>query len=176
MRRAPLANLALRRAIGIGVDGAESLGEGLRQHLAGVQAFFRRIRAELPDLVIENSRAGVMERKGYSYERLQTLNPEKERATNAQIMFLVLHTSGLTLIPLTIIAYRISAGSVAPASIFIPCVIGTLMTTLASVIVVSIWQKIKWDLVLLGWVLAARLAWARSASRSAVVLATLSRM
>lgn len=88
-------------------------------------------------------------------ESLQTLNPEKERATNAQIMFLVLHTSGLTLIPLTIIAYRISAGSVAPASIFIPCVIGTLMTTLASVIVVSIWQKIKWDLVLLGWVLAA---------------------
>lgn len=44
--------------IGIGVDGAESLGEGLRQHLAGVQAFFRRIRAELPDLVIENCSSG----------------------------------------------------------------------------------------------------------------------
>jgi alpha-galactosidase len=44
--------------IGIGVDGAESLGEGLRQHLAGVQAFFRRIRSELPDLVIENCSSG----------------------------------------------------------------------------------------------------------------------
>ena len=45
-------------SIGIGVDGAESLGEGLRQHLAGVQAFFRRLRAELPDLVIENCSSG----------------------------------------------------------------------------------------------------------------------
>ncbi|KIC94879.1 nucleoside recognition domain-containing protein [Flavihumibacter solisilvae] len=88
-------------------------------------------------------------------ESLQTLNPEKEKATNAQIMFLVLHTSGLTIIPLTIIAYRISAGSTEPASIFIPCVIGTLMTTLASVIVVSFWQRIKWDLVLIGWVASA---------------------
>ena len=88
-------------------------------------------------------------------ESLQTLNPEKEKATNAQIMFLVLHTSGLTLIPLTIIAYRISAGSTQPASIFIPCVIGTLMTTLASVVVVSFWQRIKWDLVLIGWVVSA---------------------
>ena len=44
--------------IGIGVDGAESLGEGLRQHLAGVQAFFRKIRAELPELVIENCSSG----------------------------------------------------------------------------------------------------------------------
>ncbi|MBC6489590.1 nucleoside recognition domain-containing protein [Flavihumibacter stibioxidans] len=88
-------------------------------------------------------------------ESLQEINPDKEKATNAQIMFLVLHTSGLTLIPLSIIAYRISAGSTSPASIFIPCVIGTLMTTLASVVVVSIWQKIKWDLVLIGWIASA---------------------
>lgn len=88
-------------------------------------------------------------------ESLQQLNPQKERATNAQIMFLVLHTSGLTLIPLTIIAYRVSAGSAQPAAIFIPCVVGTLITTLASVIVVSVWQRIKWDAVLLGWVVSA---------------------
>ena len=88
-------------------------------------------------------------------ESLQEINPDKEKATNAQIMFLVLHTSGLTLIPLSIIAYRISAGSVSPASIFIPCVIGTLMTTLASVVVVSIWQRIRWDLVLVGWIVSA---------------------
>ncbi|MBZ5856048.1 nucleoside recognition domain-containing protein [Flavihumibacter profundi] len=88
-------------------------------------------------------------------ESLQSLNPEKEKATNAQIMFLVLHTSGLTIIPLTIIAYRISAGSTQPAAIFIPCVLGTLVTTLASVAVVSIWQKIKWDTVLFVWVISA---------------------
>lgn len=85
-------------------------------------------------------------------ESLQSLNPQKETATNAQIMFLVLHTSGLTIIPLTIIAYRISANSHEPASIFIPCVLGTLVTTLASVIIVGIWQRIKWDAVLFGWI------------------------
>jgi spore maturation protein SpmA len=88
-------------------------------------------------------------------ESLQSLNPKKEEATNAQIMFLVLHTSGLTIIPLTIIAYRISANSAQPAAIFIPCVLGTLVTTLASVIVVSIWQKIRWDKVLFIWVFSA---------------------
>jgi spore maturation protein SpmA len=88
-------------------------------------------------------------------ESLQSLNPKKEEATNAQIMFLVLHTSGLTIIPLTIIAYRISANSTQPAAIFIPCVLGTLVTTLASVIVVSIWQKIRWDKVLFIWVFSA---------------------
>lgn len=85
-------------------------------------------------------------------DSLQTLNPEKETATNAQIMFLVLHTSGLTIIPLTIIAYRISANSLEPASIFIPCVLGTMVTTLASVIIVGTWQRIKWDGVLLAWI------------------------
>lgn len=84
---------------------------------------------------------------------LQTLNPEKETATNAQIMFLVLHTSGLTIIPLSIIAYRLSAGSVDATSIFIPCVAATVMTTLFSIIIVSIKQRIKWDLVLAGWMI-----------------------
>ena len=86
-------------------------------------------------------------------ESLQSLNPEKERATNAQIMFLVLHTSGLTIIPLTIISYRLAAGSQDAASIFIPCVLATIGTTLASIIVVGLYQKIKWDRVLIGWLL-----------------------
>ena len=80
-------------------------------------------------------------------ESLQTLNPEKEKATNAQIMFLVLHTSGLTVIPLTIISYRLAAGSQDAASIFIPCVLATIGTTLASIIVVGLYQKLKWDKV-----------------------------
>jgi len=85
---------------------------------------------------------------------LQDINPKKETASNAQIMFLVLHTSGLTLIPLSIIAYRIAAHSAEAASIFVPCVAGTLCTTIAAVIVTGIWQKIKWDAVLIGWLLA----------------------
>jgi spore maturation protein SpmA len=87
-------------------------------------------------------------------ESLQSLNTSKDTASNAQIMFLVLHTSGLTLIPLSIISYRLAAGSAQAASIFIPCVLGTVCTTLAGIIVVSLRQKLKWDAVLLGWLLA----------------------
>ncbi|MEI7588858.1 MAG: nucleoside recognition domain-containing protein [Chitinophagia bacterium] len=86
-------------------------------------------------------------------ESLQTLNPEKEKATNAQIMFLVLHTSGLTIIPLTIISYRLAANSQDAASIFIPCVLATIGTTLASILMVGWYQKLKWDKVLIGWLL-----------------------
>jgi spore maturation protein SpmA len=84
-------------------------------------------------------------------DSLQSLNPEKEKATNAQIMFLVLHTSGLTIIPLSIISYRLAAGSQDAASIFIPCVLATIGTTLASIIMVGFYQKIKWDKVLISW-------------------------
>lgn len=87
-------------------------------------------------------------------QSLQTLNPEKEKATNSQIMFLVLHTSGLTIIPLSIITYRIAAKSTEATSIFIPCVLATLCTTLASIIVVSFMQRVKWDKVLIGSLLA----------------------
>jgi spore maturation protein SpmA len=86
-------------------------------------------------------------------EILQSLNPDKEKATNAQIMFLVLHTSGLTIIPLTIISYRLAAGSTDAASIFIPCVLATIGTTLASILMVGFYQKLKWDKVLISWLL-----------------------
>ncbi|MBW0177450.1 nucleoside recognition domain-containing protein [Sediminibacterium sp.] len=85
-------------------------------------------------------------------EGLQSINPEKEKASNAQIMFLVLHTSGLTLIPLTIISYRLAAGSKEAASIFIPLVLATICTTLASIFVVGFKQKLKWDKVMFGWI------------------------
>ncbi len=85
-------------------------------------------------------------------EGLQSINPDKEKASNAQIMFLVLHTSGLTLIPLTIISYRLAAGSKEAASIFIPLVLATICTTLASIFVVGFKQKLKWDRVMLGWI------------------------
>lgn len=84
-------------------------------------------------------------------QSLEDINPNKGTASNAQIMFLVLHTSGLVLIPLSIFTYRIGAGSTDATSVFIPCVLGTLITTLASIIIVGIKQKIKWDGVLLLW-------------------------
>lgn len=84
---------------------------------------------------------------------LQEINPQKETASNAQIMFLVLHTSGLTLIPLSIISYRMAAGSTEPASIFIACVLGTLCTTIAGILIVGIKQKLKWDGILIGGLL-----------------------
>jgi spore maturation protein SpmA len=85
-------------------------------------------------------------------DSLQSINPDKEKASNAQIMFLVLHTSGLTLIPLTIISYRLAAGSKEAASVFIPLVLATICTTLASIFIVGLKQKIKWDRVLLSWI------------------------
>ncbi len=88
-----------------------------------------------------------------SMQSLEELNPKKGTASNAQIMFLVLHTSGLTLIPLSIFTYRISAGSTDATSVFIPCVLGTVVTTLASIIVIGIKQRLRWDFVLLSWII-----------------------
>lgn len=76
-------------------------------------------------------------------EGLQELNPTKERATNAQIMFLVLNTSGLTLIPVSIMAYRATNGAANPADIFIPILLATYFSTMVGLITVSIFQKIN---------------------------------
>ena len=85
-------------------------------------------------------------------QSLQDLNPDKETASNAQIMFLVLHTSGLVLIPLSIFTYRLAVGSTDATSVFIPCVAGTVITTLAAIIIVGIKQRIKWDFVFASWI------------------------
>ena len=74
-------------------------------------------------------------------KELQELNPEKETASNAQIMFLVLNTSGLTIIPVTIFAYR--AGSESPTSVFLPILIATFIASLGGLIYVAIRQKIN---------------------------------
>ena len=74
---------------------------------------------------------------------LQELNPEKDRATNAQIMFLVLNTSGLTLIPVAVMNYRSINGAQDPSDIFIPILIATFFSTLIGLIAVSIYQKIN---------------------------------
>src|SRR5690348_13604778 len=87
-------------------------------------------------------------------ESLQELNPHKETATNSQIMFLCLHASGLTLIPVSIIAIRASLNAANPTSIFIPCMIATFAATMAAMLIVSLKQKINvFQPAILLWVL-----------------------
>jgi spore maturation protein SpmA/spore maturation protein SpmB len=86
-------------------------------------------------------------------ESLQELNSNKAIASNAQIMFMALHASGLTLIPVTIIAYRSSLGAQVPTDIFIPCMIATFAATMAAMFIVSFKQKINvFQPVILAWV------------------------
>lgn len=74
---------------------------------------------------------------------LQELNPNKDTASNSQIMFLVLNTSGLTLIPVTIMNYRSIYGAENPADVFIPILIATFFSTLIGLITVAIYQRIN---------------------------------
>jgi len=74
---------------------------------------------------------------------LQELNPKKDQASNAQIMFMVLNASGLTIIPISIMVYRTQMGAANPADIFIPILIATFVATLTGIIAVGIVQKIN---------------------------------
>lgn len=74
---------------------------------------------------------------------LQTLNADKQRATNPMIMFLVLNTSGLTLIPVSIMVYRAQLGAANPTDIFIPILLATFFSTLVGIMVTSAYQRIN---------------------------------
>ena len=76
-------------------------------------------------------------------EQLQELNPRKDTATNPMIMFLVLNTSGLTLIPVSIMVYRSQLGAAQPTDIFIPILLATFFSTIAGLTITSIYQKIN---------------------------------
>jgi spore maturation protein SpmA len=87
-------------------------------------------------------------------DSMQELNTIKDTASNAQIMFLVLNTSGFTLIPLTIIAQRAIQHSLSPADVFIPILIATFCSTLVGILTVAIWQKINiFNAVFLSWII-----------------------
>ncbi len=76
-------------------------------------------------------------------EQLQQLNNKKDTATNPMIMFLVLNTSGLTIIPVSILVYRAQLGAAQPTDVFIPILLATFFSTLAGIIVTSIYQRIN---------------------------------
>ncbi|KQM69635.1 spore maturation protein [Pedobacter sp. Leaf216] len=87
-------------------------------------------------------------------ESLQELNPNKDTASNAQIMFLCLHAAGLSLIPVSVIAIRSTQNASDPTDIFIPCMIVTFMGTMAAMLIVSFKQKINiFQPAIITWVL-----------------------
>ncbi len=131
-----------------------------------VSPFFRRLFPEVPrdhpvlGSIIMNFSANMLGLDNAAtplglkaMNELQTLNPDKETATNAQIMFLVLNTSGLTLIPISIMVYRAQLGAANPADVFLPILLTTYFSTLTALIGVALVQRINlFDPVLLAWI------------------------
>jgi spore maturation protein SpmA len=90
---------------------------------------------------------------------LQTLNPSRDTASNAQILFLVLNTSSLTLLPVTIFMYRAQQGAADPTLVFLPILLATTASSLAGLLVVAAMQRLKlWQPVVLAYLVAAALA------------------
>ncbi|HEX4933780.1 MAG TPA: nucleoside recognition domain-containing protein [Gemmatimonadaceae bacterium] len=130
-----------------------------------VRPFFRRLFPEVPPehpaigSIIMNFAANMLGLDNAAtplglkaMNELQALNPEKDTATNAQIMFLVLNTSGLTIIPISIMVYRAQLGAANPSDVFIPILITTYFATLVALIATAMVQRINLlDPVVLGY-------------------------
>lgn len=86
-------------------------------------------------------------------QEMQTLNPKKDTATDAMIMFLVLNSSGLCLIPVSIMMYRAQGGAANPTDIFLPILIATAIATLVGLMALCIKQRIRMDRVIWSWLL-----------------------
>lgn len=90
---------------------------------------------------------------------LHELNPTKDTASNAQILFLVLNSSGVTVLPISILVYRLQQGAAEPALVFLPILLATTASTLAGLVAVGVVQRLPWrDPVLLAWMLGGALA------------------
>jgi spore maturation protein SpmA len=139
--------------------GLMKVGEkgGAIRVLAGVvRPFFHKLFPEVPNdhpvygSIIMNFAANMLGLDNAAtplglkaMQELQELNPDPETATNAQIMFLVLNTSGLTVIPISIMVYRAQMGAANPSDIFLPILLTTFFSTLAGLIAVALIQKIN---------------------------------
>lgn len=152
--------------ISIGLTGAMALWMGLlnigeqagliRTFAKAVGPFFSRLFPDVPKdhpvlgAILMNFSANMLGLDNAAtplglkaMQELQELNPSKDTASNAQIMFLVINTAGLTLIPVSVIALRLQAGATNPADVFLPALIGTSISALSGIIVVSLWQRIN---------------------------------
>src|SRR5574341_126587 len=139
--------------------GIMKVGEqgGAVQLLAAItRPFFRRLFPEVPrdhpahGSLIMNFAANMLGLDNAAtplglkaMQELQELNAEKDRATNAQIMFLVLNTSGLTVIPVSIMVYRQQLGAANPTDVFLPILLATYVATLVGLITVAVIQRIN---------------------------------
>lgn len=86
-------------------------------------------------------------------EQMQATNPNKDQASNSQIMFLVLNTSGLTIIPVAVMVYRAQMGAADPSDIFLPILLATFFSTLVGLITVAVYQRINlFDKVILAYI------------------------
>ncbi len=121
-----------------------------------IAPFFRRIFPEIPKdhpasgSMIMNIAANMIGLDNAAtplglkaMEDLQELNPQKDTASNAQIMFLVLNTSGLTLLPINVMVFRAQLGAVDPSDVFIPILIATFVSSLVGLLVVAAYQRIN---------------------------------
>ncbi len=163
--------------ISLGLTGVLSLWSGLMKvgeqgGMTNVMArlfgpFFRRLFPEIPKdhpamgSIVMNFSANMLGLDNAAtplglkaMNQMQELNPKKDTASNAQIMFLTLNASGLTILPVTIMMYRLQLGAADPSDIFIPILLATSASTFAGLIAVCIWQKIKlFDKVIMAYLL-----------------------
>ena len=130
---------------------------GLTNLLAkALRPLFRKIMPEVPDnhpaigSIVMNMAANILGLDNAAtpmglkaMEQLQELNPNKDTATNAQIMFMVINASSVTIVPISILMYRSELGSTNPAAVFIPILLATSLSTLAGFLSVAITQKIS---------------------------------
>ena len=130
--------------------------EGRESNVMVDQSFFRKLFPELPPdspaygSIMMNIAANMLGLDNAAtpvglkaMQQMQEVNPHKERASNAQIMFLVLNTSGLTIIPVSVMVYRAQMGAANPADIFIPILLATYVSTLAGLIAVAVYQRLN---------------------------------
>ena len=149
-------------------DMSKKIGErgGAVQVMSGmINPFFRRLFPGLPQdspahgSIMMNLAANMLGLDNAAtpmglkaMQQMQEVNTRKDAASNAQIMFLVLNTSGLTIVPVSIMVYRAQLGAANPTDIFIPILLATYFSTLAGLIAVAIYQKINlFDRVILAY-------------------------
>lgn len=167
--------------ISLGLTGVLTLWMGImkigeRGGAVGVMSrlispFFRRLFPELPKdspahgSIMMNLAANMLGLDNAAtpmglkaMQQMQEVNPRKQVASNAQIMFLVLNTSGLTIVPVSIMVYRAQMGAANPTDIFIPILIATYFSTLVGLIAVAAWQRVNlMDKVILSYLVGVSL-------------------
>jgi spore maturation protein SpmA len=149
----------------MGIMKIGETGGAVRLMSRAIAPFFQRLFPELPKnhpvhgTIMMNLAANMLGLDNAAtpmglkaMQQMQDLNTDKQVASNAQIMFLVLNTSGLTIVPVSIMVYRAQMGAVNPTDIFIPILLATFCSTFVGLISVALWQRIRlYDKVIIAY-------------------------